>query len=198
MKALLTGTLLSFGLLAACQAPSGGISNSEFETVKADVDQLKLDMYGDPKAKCPTEKWLTLDAYGQDAAPEVMEDMTAWADANGKREAITTTASGLQYEVIQKGQEGPSPTGSQIVSVNYHGYFPGGEVFDSSYSRGEPIEFPANGVIPGWVEALQGMSPCEARRLYIPGDLAYGASGRGSIPPNATLVFNVQLLEVGN
>lgn len=198
MKYALIGACAAFGLLTACQAPAGGgVSKAEFDAVKADVAKMKLDMYGDPKAKCPTENWLDLAAYGEDTAPEAMTDLAAWHKANGERAEITTTASGLQYAIVKDGQDGPAPTGSQMVKVNYHGYFPGGEVFDSSYERGQPIDFPANGVISGWVEALQGMTPCEARRLYIPGDLAYGPNGRGSIPKNATLIFNVQLLEVG-
>jgi len=107
-----------------------------------------------------------------------------------------TTTSGLQYMVVQKGQGDAKPELTNIVKVNYHGTFRDGEKFDSSYDRGEPIEFPANGVIKGWVEALGDMKTCEARTLYIPGDLAYGPNGRGSIPPNATLVFHVQLLGI--
>jgi|GEM_PF-4044514 len=198
MKHVLIGTCVALGLLTACQAPAGGgVSKADFDAVKTDVDKLKLDIYGDPKAKCPTEKWLDLAAYGEDTAPAAMDDFAAWHAENGKRTEITTTKSGLQYMVIQDGQDGPMPVGSQPVKVNYHGYFPNGEKFDSSYDRGQPIDFPANGVITGWVEALAGMTPCEARRLYIPGDLAYGPKGRGGIPANATLVFNVQLLEIG-
>lgn len=187
----------TFALLTACNAATGGVSEAEFNSVKKDVEKMKLDMYGDPKAKCPSEKWVDLEAYGDDTAPEASEDFVAWHTENGKRPEVTTTKSGLQYSVIQKGQDGPTPEGGQMVKVNYHGYFPSGDVFDSSYERGQPIDFPANGVISGWVEALKGMQPCEARRLYVPGDLAYGSQGRGQIPANATLIFNVQLLEVG-
>ena len=92
--------------------------------------------------------------------------------------------------------DGASPEGSEMVTVHYHGYFPDGSVFDSSYERGETIEFPADGVIQGWIESLQDMKVCEARTLYIPGDLAYGPQGRPGIPADATLLFNVQLVGV--
>ena len=99
--------------------------------------------------------------------------------------------------MVQAGlDDGASPIGGEYVTVHYHGYFLDGNVFDSSYDRGETIDFPANGVIPGWVEALQDMKTCEARTLYIPGDLAYGKRGNRGIPPNATLLFNVQLIAV--
>lgn len=196
MKLSRLAPVAAFALLTACANPGGGVSQADFDALKAEVDGLKIAVYGDPKAKCAADKWLKLEDYGTDDAPEAMEDLAAWHTANGERNEVTTTASGLQYKVVKKGQDGPSPVGSQNVTVNYHGTFPDGTVFDSSYNRGAPIDFPANGVISGWVEALKGMTACEARTLYIPGNLAYGPNGRGQIPKNATLVFNVQLLEV--
>ena len=110
---------------------------------------------------------------------------------------MVTLESGLQYKIIKKGvKNGPSPVGPQIIRANYHGYFPNGKVFDSSYERNEPLEYNANAFIPGWNEALTLMQPCSAWILYVPGNIAYGPRGRPGIPPNATLVFNMQLLEV--
>jgi len=190
----IAGALTLAGLIGGCQP--GSVSKADFDTLRADVDRLVIAVEGDPRAVCSADNIMTLDQYS-DTAPEANEDLDAWHAENGARDGVTTTESGLQYRVVQSGDaDAPSPVGSQMVEVNYHGFFPDGEVFDSSYNRGEPIAFPANGVIRGWVEALAEMKPCEARILYIPGDLAYGASGRGGIPPNATLVFYVQLLEV--
>jgi len=148
-------------------------------------------------AVCPAENVISdVSAYPNNM-PDASLERQAWLDANAGRDGVKTTPSGLQYSVVRGGNKnGPSPVGSQTIKVNYHGFFPDGEVFDSSYQRSEPIEFPANGVIKGWIEGLGMMKPCDAWTLYIPGDLAYGPQGRGGIPPNATLVFHVQLLEV--
>lgn len=116
---------------------------------------------------------------------------------NGKRDGVTTTASGLQYEVITMGT-GPKPMETDRVRVHYAGTLLDGTEFDSSYKRGEPAEFGVNQVIPGWVEGIQMMPTGSKWKLHIPSDLAYGPSGGpgGSIPPNSVLVFEVELLEV--
>jgi len=115
--------------------------------------------------------------------------------SNAKREGITTLASGLQYEVITAG-EGAKPTRDSTVRTHYHGTLIDGTVFDSSYDRGQPAEFPVGGVIAGWTEALQLMNTGSKWRLYVPSELAYGAQGVGSIPPHSTLVFDVELLDI--
>ena len=147
---------------------------------------------------CPTENVITdVAAYAGDQMPASTEDYAAWHEANGKRKGVVTLESGLQYKIIKQGiKNGPSPVGPQVIRANYHGYFPNGKVFDSSYERGEPLEYNANAFIAGWNEALTLMQPCSAWILYVPGDIAYGPRGRSGIPPNATLVFNMQLLEV--
>jgi FKBP-type peptidyl-prolyl cis-trans isomerase FklB len=115
---------------------------------------------------------------------------------NAKRAEVTVTASGLQYEVLTAG-EGDKPTAESTVRTHYHGTLINGEVFDSSYDRGQPAEFPVGGVIKGWTEALQMMPVGSKWRLYVPHDLAYGERGAGaSIAPFSTLIFDVELLAI--
>lgn len=114
---------------------------------------------------------------------------------NGKRAEVKTTASGLQYEVLAEG-EGPKPTPADQVEVHYTGKLIDGTVFDSSVERGQAVTFGVTQVIPGWVEALQLMSPGAKYRLYIPSQLAYGPQGAGPIGHNQTLLFDVELLKV--
>ena len=121
----------------------------------------------------------------------------AYLKNNAGLEGVVTSDSGLQYKVVQAGlDDGASATPGQGIAANYHGFFINGDVFDSSYSRGQPLAGPSNGFIPGWNEALGEMKVCEARTLYINSDLAYGNNGRGGIPGSSTLLFHMQLLAV--
>lgn len=120
----------------------------------------------------------------------------AFLAENAKKEGVVTLPSGLQYKVIAEGN-GNKPTASQQVKCHYEGTLINGAKFDSSYDRNEPAVFPVNGVIQGWVEALQLMPVGSKWELYIPYNLAYGERGAGqSIPPYATLIFTVELLEI--
>jgi FKBP-type peptidyl-prolyl cis-trans isomerase FklB len=115
---------------------------------------------------------------------------------NAARAEVTTTESGLQYEVLTTG-EGEIPIAASTVRTHYHGTLIDGTVFDSSYDRGEPTEFPVGGVIAGWTEALQMMTLGSKWRLTIPYQLAYGEQGAsGVIGPHATLVFDIELLDI--
>lgn len=120
------------------------------------------------------------------------EKLFAKVDA---KPGVMKTDSGLRYEIIDPGT-GPKPTLGDKVVAHYTGTFVNGKVFDSSVERGEPAEFPLNGVIPGWQEGLQLIGVGGHIKLYIPGDLAYGDTGRMNIPPAKALVFDVKLLDV--
>jgi FKBP-type peptidyl-prolyl cis-trans isomerase len=114
---------------------------------------------------------------------------------NSKKPGINVTRSGLQYEIIREGT-GSKPTALDTVKVHYQGSLTNGTVFDSSYSWGEPVEFPLNGVIPGWTEGLQLMEVGSVYRLIVPSNLAYGPQGRPQIPPYSTLIFEIELLDI--
>src|SRR5205814_6209623 len=117
-------------------------------------------------------------------------------EENKKKEGVKTTASGLQYKMIKEGN-GPQPKATDIVTVNYRGTLMNGTEFDSSYKRGEPATFPLNGVIKGWTEALQLMKVGSKYQLFVPSNLAYGERAVSpEIGPNATLIFEVELLDV--
>lgn len=120
----------------------------------------------------------------------------AFLAENAKKPGVVTTASGLQYEILVAG-DGEKPTRASTVRTHYHGTLIDGTVFDSSYNRGQPAEFPVGGVIAGWTEALQLMPVGAKYRLYIPHQLAYGERGAGaSIAPFSALVFDVELLAI--
>ena len=116
-------------------------------------------------------------------------------EKNAKEDGVITTSSGLQYKVLNEG-DGKSPKETDKVEVHYHGTLIDGTIFDSSVDRGESITFPVNGVIPGWVEALQLMKTGAKYKLFIPSELAYGNRGQGKIGPNSTLIFEVELISI--
>ena len=152
------------------------------------TDELLNEAFGVISKKLQEEE--------QARAKEKSAEGEAFLADNAKREEITVTESGLQYEVLATG-EGEQPTAQSTVRTHYHGTFINGDVFDSSYDRGQPAEFPVGGVIAGWTEALQLMTEGSKWRLYVPYNLAYGEQGsQGAIPPYATLVFDVELLAI--
>ncbi|MBU2917823.1 FKBP-type peptidyl-prolyl cis-trans isomerase [Psychrosphaera sp. F3M07] len=137
-----------------------------------------------------------MQAQQAEQAKEASAEGQKFLDENAKRDEVTVTESGLQYEVLTTG-EGEKPTAASTVRTHYHGTLIDGTVFDSSYDRGQPAEFPVGGVIAGWTEALQMMTVGSKWRLAIPYQLAYGEQGAGgAIGPFQTLVFDVELLEI--
>jgi len=157
------------------------------EQMQAAMEQLQQQLGGDEDDQTPTEMSGNNKQEGED-----------FLARNKEKAGVTTLPSGLQYEVLTEGS-GPKPTLKSSVTTHYHGTLINGNVFDSSYQRGQPATFPVNGVIAGWTEALQLMPEGSKWRLYIPSDLAYGKRGAGrDIGPDSALIFDVELLKVNN
>ena len=135
-------------------------------------------------------------ALQEKGSEKAVSEGKAFLEANGKRPEVSTTASGLQYEILTAGT-GAQPKAKDSVKVHYHGTLIDGTVFDSSVRRGEPATFGVTQVISGWVEALQLMPVGSKWKLFIPSNLAYGAQGAGQhIGPHTTLIFEVELLDI--
>ncbi|SPJ32718.1 FKBP-type peptidyl-prolyl cis-trans isomerase [Kushneria phyllosphaerae] len=151
-----------------------------------------------------------LQQYQQQMVADQQKQMKQEADKNAQtgkqfleenagKEGVKTTDSGLQYRVMEEGDDSATQPGDEDqVRVNYEGRTIDGNVFDSSYERGEPVTFQVDQVIPGWQEALKMMHPGDKWEIYVPSDLAYGEAGTGPIGPNQTLIFKVELLGVGD
>lgn len=136
------------------------------------------------------------DSATDDGTTEALSPDKAYLDENAKKEGVIVRPSGLQIKILRRA-EGDIPGPHSTVVVHYEGKLVDGTIFDSSYARGVPAEFPVTGVIPGWTEALMLMQTGSMFELVIPADIAYGEDGSGGIiPPGATLIFKVELLAV--
>lgn len=132
-----------------------------------------------------------------DLGAEAAQANVDYLEENAQLEGVITTESGLQYQVLEEGEGEVSPGPDDVVTVHYEGRLLDGTVFDSSISRGEPVDLPVSGVIPGWVEILQLMHVGDKLKVTIPSELAYGeASPSPVIPPNSILVFEMELLDI--
>lgn len=162
------------------------------------ADQLAGDDSRVSEAEANTALQALVAAKQAETQAAAMENVTMgsrFLAENGKREGVITLPSGMQYEVLTAA-EGPKPEATDRVTTHYRGTLIDGTQFDSSYDRGQPATFPLDGVISGWTEALQLMSPGAKWRLYIPPELAYGERAQGPIPANSTLIFDVELIEI--
>lgn len=182
---------------------------------KEAVEDLNLDTFeqgfrdgyeGKDSALTQEQMQQVLMDYQKEQEEKFVQDMKTKAEdnktkgaaflaENAKKEGVKVTKSGLQYKVLTAGT-GKSPKATDVVEVNYEGKLLDGTVFDSSYERGEPIEFPLNQVIAGWTEGVQLMKEGGKYEFYIPSDIAYGEAGNQGIDPNSTLIFTVELLKV--
>ncbi|MGE0527106.1 MAG: FKBP-type peptidyl-prolyl cis-trans isomerase [Bdellovibrionales bacterium] len=163
---------------------------------------LKQGLKGEKPEVTPEEQQKAVQNFQQQAQQKAMQESEKnkalgdeFLNKNKAKENVKTTASGLQYEVLKEGK-GKKPTLKDKVTVHYTGTLINGNKFDSSHDRGQPAEFPVNGIIKGWQEALQLMPEGSVYRLYIPPDLAYGPQSQPNIPANSVLVFDVELLGV--
>jgi FKBP-type peptidyl-prolyl cis-trans isomerase FklB len=187
----------SLGMNIAANLKSSGIDALNYE---AFTKALKAAFEGDATELSAEEANQVLQQFfgelQQKQQAKNVEAGKKFLDENAKREEVIVLDSGLQYEIMTEGS-GKKPQASDQVKCHYHGTLIDGTVFDSSVQRGEPAVFPVNGVIQGWVEALQLMPTGSKWKLYIPSDLAYGERGAGqNIGPHTTLVFEVELLEI--
>ncbi|MDG1917706.1 MAG: FKBP-type peptidyl-prolyl cis-trans isomerase [Flavobacteriales bacterium] len=181
---------------------ANNLKNSGFESIETDAMASAFnDVFSDKEVRITEDEAnLLIQDYFLELSEKKSQEATAEGSSflieNAKKVGVITTSSGLQYEIITNGT-GATPSESDKVTVHYHGTLLDGTVFDSSVDRGQPATFPVNGVIPGWVEALQLMNVGSKYKLYIPSDLAYGERGAGgAIGPNATLIFEVELLSI--
>ncbi|GAF01454.1 FKBP-type peptidyl-prolyl cis-trans isomerase [Saccharicrinis fermentans] len=187
----------SLGLSIAGNLQNSGVGELDYESfargVKHQLEGTKPEVTPEEANQIINEFFTALQSKQFEANIKAGQDFLA---ENAKREGVVTLESGLQYEVVNEGS-GAKPTAADNVKCHYHGTLLDGKVFDSSVQRGEPAVFPVNGVIAGWVEALQLMPLGSKWKLFVPSNLAYGEQGAGQdIPPHTTLIFEVELLEI--
>ncbi len=186
----------ALGINIAANLKEAGIEEIDVEqfakAVKDALSNGKTEMTQDMAQNKIQEFFAKLQA---EKGKKNIEEGKKFLEENAKREGVVTLPSGLQYEVLTSAI-GKKPTAKDSVKCHYHGTLIDGTVFDSSVRRGQPATFGVTQVIQGWVEALQLMSVGSKWRLYLPYNLAYGERGAGSIPPFATLIFDVELLEI--
>lgn len=176
-------------------------------TIKVDIKLIKQGLVngltGSKVQMTPAEAQTYLQSTMQTLQARKMESQfgpnkkagEAFLTTNANKPGVITTASGLQYEIIKKGN-GPLPSDTSKVKVNYHGTLIDGTVFDSSVNRNTPVVFPVNQVIPGWTEALKLMTVGSKYKIYVPQQLAYGSQDKGNIKPFSMLIFEVELISI--
>lgn len=186
----------ALGYEVASQTPPEVDTNTFIAGIR-DARAKKDRLYTDEELQAAyTEFQKDLQSKQANTAKAVNTTNDSFLTENAKKEGVITTKSGLQYKITQQGQ-GKQPSATSMVTVHYTGKLLDGKVFDSSVERGEPVDFPLNQVIPGWTEGLQLLKEGSKATLYIPAQLAYGEQGvPGTIPPNSTLIFDVELIKV--
>ena len=187
----------SLGMSIAGNLIKSGVNSIDPELF---LTGIKDTFNGEMPKIMPDEANRILEQYiakaNQGQGKDNLEEGLKFLAENATKEGVTELPSGLQYKVLNEG-DGDIPVLTNQVKCHYHGTLIDGSVFDSSVERGEPAVFPLNGVIQGWIEALQLMSTGSKWRLFIPSELAYGQQGAGgAIGPNSALVFDVELLEI--
>jgi len=206
LKTELDSVSYSLGAFNALQLQGQGLENINADAVSMGIKHIFNDdsllITKEQSQKILEKYFKTLQEKLEAEKLRLQDSITAvaqiWINARKVNEATITTASGLQYEVLVNGEGEENPTAENQVTVHYHGSLNDSTVFDSSINRGEPVTFPVNGVIPGWVEALQLMKVGDKWKLTIPSTLAYAERGvpQAGIPPNADLIFIVELISI--
>ena len=196
----------SLGTFNALQLQKQGLENINAKAVGIGIDHVFTKdslLITQEESQKILEKYFgklkeKLEADNQRIQDSIKAYSKKWIEKREINEAPITTASGLQYEVLIKGDGEVNPTEENEVTVHYHGTLTNDTIFDSSIQRGQTISFPVNNVIPGWAEAVQLMKVGDKWKLTIPGNLAYGEKGipQAGIPPNATLIFIVELISI--
>jgi len=187
----------SLGANVATSLQNQGVTELDLEVfMEAFNDQLNIGDMKMPQQEMDAFLQSYFTKLQQQAAQKTVQEGKDFLEKNSKREGVKVTESGLQYEVLHEGS-GDKPKATDQVTTHYHGTLVNGQVFDSSVERGQPATFPVNGVIPGWVEALQMMPVGSKWKLFVPSELAYGERGAGQmIGPHTTLIFEVELLSI--
>ncbi len=187
----------AFGVGMGNNLKNMGIDSLSYDSFAAAMRDVMLEQEKMPLSEAQNLVQTTIAAKQEAVAKEKSAEGERFLAENGRKANITTTESGLQYEILTAGN-GPIPISADKVKVHYTGMLLDGKVFDSSVERGEPISFDVIGVIKGWTEALQLMPVGSKWKLFIPQDLAYGprGAGGGEIPPYAALIFEVELLGI--
>ena len=187
----------ALGLSMATNFLNSGINNLDIESFTkgiSDIFNKKEPSMGQDEAKQIINAYFA--KLQQEAGEKDKKAGAEFLQANKEKEGIFVTESGLQYEILTAG-DGAKPKATDTVRCHYEGKLINGTIFDSSFKSNQPADFSVNQVIPGWVEALQLMPVGSKWRLYVPSELAYGEYGAGEqIGPNATLIFDVELLEI--
>lgn len=187
----------AIGLEAAAYYKTQGAPTLNPEIVK----KAFQDVYNNSPVLTPQQCNMTiqqkLQVYMSNKMQSVKDEGKAFLANNKKRHGVVELPNGLQYEIIKQGN-GPKPTATDTIKAHYIGALTNGQEFDNSYKRGEPIQIPVSGVIPGWTQALEMMPVGSKWKLYIPSDLGYGdrGAGNGAIPGGAVLVFDIELLDI--
>jgi FKBP-type peptidyl-prolyl cis-trans isomerase FklB len=170
------------------QGIKDGLNNSKIAMSDKDMEETMKSFQQEMSTKMQAKQKIEGDKNKKEGE--------AFLEANKKKDGVITLPSGLQYKILKEGN-GAKPTATQTVKCNYRGTLIDGKEFDSSYKRGEPTEFPVGQVIKGWTEALQLMPVGSKWQLFIPSNLAYGENGGGQmIGPNATLIFDIELISI--
>ena len=188
----------AFGVAIGNNLKTGGFDETlSYNAIATAIEEVMQGNERIPLEACLDYVQNAFQQKQEEEAEKKAEEGAAFLAANGKREGIVTTASGLQYEIITKG-EGAIPNANDKISVHYTGMLIDGKVFDSSVERGKPQTLKANEVIKGWQEALQQMPVGSKWKIYVPYDLGYGERGAGGgvIPPYAALIFEMELLGI--